>query len=95
MSVEVDLLRAFAKALKVAAPFLPGVGPVVGRIAAAALGLGADFAEAGADAVASIERVQATDPVLKQVRDDWNEAIRAEFSEGTGGSDYPDDESGR
>ncbi len=79
MSTESDLLRAFAKGLQLASPLFPGVGPAVGRIAAAALLLGADFAESGADAIVSIERIRKTDPVLKQLRDDWNEAIRDKF----------------
>lgn len=79
-SPESQLLRALAAAAKAAAPLLPGVGQTVANIAAAALKLGAEFANHD-DAVLEIERVIATDPVLKQMRDDWAEEIQATFKD--------------
>lgn len=92
MSVESELLHALAKGLKLAAPLLPGVGPTVGRIASKALELGGDFAASGADAVKNIERIQRTDRVLAQMRDDWNQEVRDRFGGSESGPDpYPDD----
>ncbi len=70
-----EILRALANGTTVAGPMLPAPGSVVCGWVAAALGLAADLAEAGATP-ASIERIRKAHPLLAGVEDEWADRIR-------------------
>ena len=79
MSDLSDILRGVSRAATAAAPLLPGPAATVAGIAAAALGLAADFAAAGADPVTEIKRIRSEDPMLANVEEHWARRLRDEF----------------
>jgi hypothetical protein len=72
MSDLADTLDTAATVVAATGTLLGPPGAAAAQIAALALRAGAAFARAGKDPVAEIARLHAVDPLLAQVRADWD-----------------------
>lgn len=72
-------LDGLAKGLAVAAPFIPGVGGTIAKIATITFESAAAIARSGKDPVVEIARIHAADPLVAAVKDEWRDALDAKF----------------
>ncbi len=74
-----DALNAVSAAAGAAAGLLPGVGSAVASVISMGARLGAAFARIGKDPVKELERIHDSDPLLKQVEEDWRKALEEKW----------------
>ena len=72
-------LDGLAKGLAVAAPFIPGIGGTIARIATITFESAAAIARSGKDPVLEIARIHAADPLVAKVKDEWRDALDERF----------------